>query len=719
MRPQIKSYNGTLLNDVTNYETSWPIGALLMSPAQIIEVERSGTEPFYAGKKHAARAIPLMIQMKGSVYTQLDSLLTLFDPDDDEMHSLVVVDLDSVGLDEWTIQATTYGSQPKVTHNIFRTTLYATGSTWKASTPSSGLWTVAASGDTKVLAVGGKISALPTITISPQASKDGSYAKKMWVPITNNTTNAAPSYPIELTNGGLDTAALVADVTVSNQINQGGGISDVDVTIPIDTAVGGGLASSGMGYVDTEQISWTGNTGTELTGCERGLNGTTAAAHADNAVITRSQMQADGDDWRALVDGVETYRWLSGMNSAASKMWITLSLSPKIELTLLGAIAGAGAITTISVKVTVANRIALTKIGQVANKVVTIGTGAGLEAFTFTGVSMVGTTYTLTGVTRAEKETSASAHADGDTIRWVEHDVWMAYWNDTVEAPETNDDLKPLINLSTSTNTSWDWDEFVDLVPRPAAWVPSIVYSTGKLSAWYADNHNTFVMPATEMGMALQAYQLSNLWRAETGIIQWSLMHPFGITTVSWSGEKYRYAAQWPVTAILQKGILGYYWLTVANEATPSAVQTWEALAAHAAVALGATYKYLRFYMYGSLAALADNSACLEISDFTAVLTDTPTVAPQAVNDNYHYDITLTNTTNGDVMRIVGPGAVGDVLTIDCENKIVSFASGGLAQSLVSGDWIELEVGNNTMRYDEVGTTDVDLTFAWYNRRKL
>lgn len=70
------------------------------------------------------------------------------------------------------------------------------------------------------------------------------------------------------------------------QINQVGGISATDSTWPYDTIVQGTLIPNrGLAFIDSEVISYF-LIGTEFVGCLRGVNGTTAATHADNAVIT-------------------------------------------------------------------------------------------------------------------------------------------------------------------------------------------------------------------------------------------------------------------------------------------------------------------------------------------------------------------------------------------------------------------------------------------------
>ena len=67
-------------------------------------------------------------------------------------------------------------------------------------------------------------------------------------------------------------------------IAQTGGISSTDTTITVSDV--SNLTTSGFVKIGTETISYPNIVGNQLTNCARGQNGTTAAAHADGAVLT-------------------------------------------------------------------------------------------------------------------------------------------------------------------------------------------------------------------------------------------------------------------------------------------------------------------------------------------------------------------------------------------------------------------------------------------------
>lgn len=72
-----------------------------------------------------------------------------------------------------------------------------------------------------------------------------------------------------------------ADATA---IDDADDITATDTTITVDDS--SGFNKQGRIIIDSEVIGYTGTSSTTFTGCTRGLEGTTAAVHSDNAVIT-------------------------------------------------------------------------------------------------------------------------------------------------------------------------------------------------------------------------------------------------------------------------------------------------------------------------------------------------------------------------------------------------------------------------------------------------
>ena len=72
--------------------------------------------------------------------------------------------------------------------------------------------------------------------------------------------------------------------STSNQLN--GAINNSAATITVDSTTG--FPATGTISIDSELITYAGLTGTTFTGCGRGANGTTAASHLDNAIVTNA-----------------------------------------------------------------------------------------------------------------------------------------------------------------------------------------------------------------------------------------------------------------------------------------------------------------------------------------------------------------------------------------------------------------------------------------------
>ena len=78
--------------------------------------------------------------------------------------------------------------------------------------------------------------------------------------------------------GGQETAA------VTSTLNEGGTLSATDTTITLTSAAS--FPDNGVIVIESEVIIYTGKSTNDLTGCQRGSYGTTAATHADGTTVT-------------------------------------------------------------------------------------------------------------------------------------------------------------------------------------------------------------------------------------------------------------------------------------------------------------------------------------------------------------------------------------------------------------------------------------------------
>lgn len=740
MIPSLFTYNGGTINDGVNYRAVILAENEEQGGADITYVPRPYSRPVYSGKTLQEYQMVIGIEMLGAPATQIDTLKGLFDVEDFTAHALVIKDTNNSSK-QYYVNATT--------QRFFRTgpkrvvvTLAIADPVWLAvSETAASAWSVTASAQTKAVTVGGNVAARPRIEIIPTAVRGTGYAYKRNVIIRNRTSKKLVKYPLEITSAGWNTEDLLYYETNHAHVNNVAGIAADATTIPY-TSEAGTLPSRGLAMIENEQIRYTGKSGGNLTGVTRGMNGTTAATHANTVQINQSLIQADGDDIRVHMDGKEIPRWVYGAGTAATKVWIAQDFGKKIELPLYVAIADAGALTAIEFEDNKAMRTIFKDLPS--RGLVLIGT----ELLRYTAKNTGD--MTLTGITRGANGTTAAAHAADVTVYYIEHEIVIYYSNMNAPAPDADSPdrsdgtqiynaNKPVFELS-STNTSWVYATFKDSTgQRAGSWKPNVVYtanngldSTNK-SRHYTGSRGVNVATATEMGAMIQSYKYGGTWKAGNATIVWELQNPCGLTTITASGEKYRYTTSWPSAAYCQYSTDGASWSNAwTTEATPGTAQAWESLETHSAVSLGGTANYVRMTFSGSLSATANNVAYLSYTDLTLV-PDTNYVPAITLGDqisNYHLNVRLKNTTSGESFVVDTGMLLNGTLEIDCLNKEVTLTAadsekdvrkeGALVSfSSVRTGWLDLAPGDNTLAIydiDTTGTLTLTVNIFWQDR---
>jgi hypothetical protein len=427
----------------------------------------------------------------------------------------------------------------------------------------------------------------------------------------------------------------------------------------------------------------------------------------DTATLTTAKMQADGDDFRVWMDGAEADRWLYDMDTAATKCWVNLSFSPKQEGTISGNLAGAGSTATVSFSRTRANLAFLQFLKTKAvNRVLLIES----EALTFTAANVDTFNYQITGAVRAAKGTTIAAHVAPLTIRWIEHDIWILYGDSSASAPDTNDDYKPIFSLA-STNASRVYTNFFDTgSARPGAWKGGVQSSRTQLSYTYTGDENVFTNPSVELGLAMVGgndFQVAN----EQGTLYWIYTDPAGITSVTYAGKKYN-TSSWPAIVGLQYLQDNAVWFTANNETEPIAEYTWQAIPS-TAVALGGTYKTIRFVIDGQLDSVIGEAVLAQFDALTLARASAnlPTISVGSEIAAYYFDTVLANTTTSESLRFAAVCGLNDTLTIDCENKLCYLSDGGQVKipekSTNREAWLDMAVGSNVLTFTDAGTAGV------------
>ena len=724
MKPSVYTYNAHEINDGTNYTAHMLLENQGQGSAEVTNVKRPFNRPVYGGKTLNNYEMVLLIHMLGTWQTQVDTLKGWFDVEDQTQHALIIKDTNNSNK-QWFVMATTRKCM-LLNNTTMVVTLDVADPVWMAvSESSSGSWGVTASGQTWSVTAGGNVNARPRITIKPTAVKGSGFAYKRLCIVRNRVSEDLVNYPFELTNAGWDATALLNYTTNHVHVNSGGGIAADATTIPY-TSETGTLPSSGIAMIETEQISYTGKSGGNLTGCTRGINGTTAATHADTTQINQSLIQADGEDIRVYVDGKLVPCWTYGVGANPQKVWIAQDWKKKIDLTLTTAANDTD------------TSLVLNSTTKLPNKgLVLIGT----ELIRYT--AKADNTATLSGCTRGACGTTAASHTKNTATYWIEHEIWIYYGNINLDDPSTNyedwDNHKPIFSLN-STNTSWVYATFKDRTgQRAGSFVPTVPSTTNKNTTAairtkaYTGARSAMVATATEMGAIIAAWKSGATWKGDNATVLWSYTNPCGFTTVTASGEKYRVTTDWPSTAYCEYSDDGEDWSAAwTTEATPTSAGSWYALASHASVSLSGTYPYIRFTFDGSVGATANNYAAISYTDLTLV-PDTnyiPLATLGSETSNYHLNIKITNSTTGESLKLDTGMLLNGTLELDCKDKTVTVtsadsekdtdkASAVYGYSSVRNQWLDLQPGANTLKIDDIettGTLQMTVYIYWQDR---
>ena len=421
-------------------------------------------------------------------------------------------------------------------------------------------------------------------------------------------------------------------------------------------------------------------------------------------LVSGSKAQADGDDFRVLVDGMQSARWFGtgsyAFNQATTKVWAALDFQADVPMTLKTAIAGSGAITEIEVN---------EDIGSLYHKGIVV---IDSEAFTYTGTNVAD--RTLTGVTRAMKNTSMAAHVVDEDVEWIQHDIWFMYGNASATAPVQTDTYKPAFSVD-SSNTSWDYDDFgaghIVTGPhtRSGRWTPP-QYVVNYVVP-YTANRGTQADPREELGtIAALSGGRGTLW------------NPCGSTAANFqNGEKYSgKLGYW--TGEIQSSLNGSLWETEYEVAEPTVVDTWQSWSQNETLDTGSVYVAM-YLDHG----VANSAAYLEAADVTLTLnsSNTPTVlfSGTEYTNAYRLDCTITNNTTGDAIEVEYLMEEDEELEVDTYEKtvvdLVDDSQQMQALTLVGGarrHWLRLQPGNNTIQFDDTGTSAVTLTMEFAER---
>ena len=422
-------------------------------------------------------------------------------------------------------------------------------------------------------------------------------------------------------------------------------------------------------------------------------------AGLDTRIASTNFASAAGNDIRIYVDGTATDFWLHNINAATTKVFVNLDFQPTQQGALVTGFSS-GSLGTVALTTSIADwpESGLFQINS--------------ELFTYTGKD---TANTFTGVTRAERNTSAATHSTGATVSLIQHEIWIEYGSAALAAATVDDTRKPMFTLSSSTNTSWDYDDFYKTgEPRSAAWSFTNTQNTER----YGGNRTAAANPFGELGISSV---ISGTKITLDG--SWSIFQPCGMTAANFqNGEFYHGKATWWNSRV-RSSVDGATYAT-AYTIPSSTNDAWNSWSQNISLATGTQYLYLDLKGYGTTA----DPSRVEASDVTLALDSsaTPTVTIGAEESIYRLNGYIGNSTTGDGIRIDVALALNEGVEIDTDTDAVTLLSDGSSQYQglsIEGSprdrLLRLQPGENQLIYAEDGLVDVDVDIEFERRYRV
>lgn len=453
----------------------------------------------------------------------------------------------------------------------------------------------------------------------------------------------------------------------------------------------------------------------------------------DTQIASTDFAQADGDDIRVLVNGVLVDHWLDDPDTDNTSIWVNLDWQKYIPLTLRTAIAATGTVETIDV-----------------NEDIDLMPSSGIllidsEVFLYTGKNNGLKRFAV--LARAAHGTSMAAHIVDEDVFWIQHAIEITYGNASLPALVTNDGNKPMIELATSTNLAFDYDSFgkhFQIAPtgqqgvrtwqwrRPPQGLHPII-ELAWLYTGYSDSQ--FAGYPDGNPYSTNPWAVAGTFRRSGALIPslaWELYCPCGIA--SWNfANGYKRAndsvAAWDARVLsyqLAGGGSGggddsfFIEYTIPAPGSPDAWEAWS----RSQSAVGTDIYYLRLRLLPN--STNTTGVFVEISDATVTfdsdLTPVATICAQV--GNYTVDARLTHVESGRALDINYAMAIDTSLEIDTDAGSVTFLGDGSSQFQAVRrhprprvEWLPLQPGTNTLRWEEEGVAEVDVTVDWRERR--
>ncbi len=426
----------------------------------------------------------------------------------------------------------------------------------------------------------------------------------------------------------------------------------------------------------------------------------------DTTVPIPAKMQADGDDLRVFVDGTEVKRWVAGINTATTEVWVNLNFKQSVSSDLAVA-AGTG------------DELFLDDVTGFPNSGrAYIDNGANQEVVAWTGRDLINNS--LTGVHRGLRGTAAFNHAINVEVWWLEHDVVIVYGDAPATLDAPSNENRPFFDLATSNNDVWQYLDFgTDDIEftRTFMWRWEVIKEFTTYPTRYTANHATDADPWSEIGQ--RNFASGTIAGAESHG-RWKLFHPLGITNIIFnSAEKMSTVGTAMTGNYVQSSSRGITWTneyTITATAGAGVWANWAGLPR--TVVIGEKWVGI----FGSSTGASIRSIEVGDADITINATYAPEVFDEGERANYQIDLFIENAATGDLLKVFGNLYAATGVVIDTYTREVFVTDTGLRQNgLVTVysdrfEWFRLVRGLNEITYTTANPGQLDVEVFWERR---
>lgn len=433
--------------------------------------------------------------------------------------------------------------------------------------------------------------------------------------------------------------------------------------------------------------------------------------------VSGGQMNADGNDLKVLVNGASVPRFFGDMNTDHTNVWVYLTFPKPTAYPLQTALDGST--TPSSVFITIPDRT----VTAPSRGFIMIGS----ELIGYTSWAYVGSMMRFSGISRHVKGTTIAAHSVGATASIIPFDIWVVWGNPSETAPVQDDNLEPSFDLVSSDNDSLVYSTFQNAIGTKLTSRGVIINrgNTNPEAAYYNVSHTPsdgFVYPAAVFGMKISSYTSGNSVINANTKLQWAAFHPGGIAHVTASGGKYRNGSLFGSFTIQNgTGSTVYY-----TETAPGSAGAWGSISIDTDITNSPTS--IIFQLSGSLGttlplryAMAEiASMTLDIEHPMTVFTPTPTETPYLITGY------LENLTNEHKIVFKGISTkTGDYVYLDCETLDIYLEDGTRIRGAIEfdgparDDWMVFEPGDNSIKFYDLNTADLDIHTTWQARNTI